>query len=164
MEIVELSLRQIGINMLSEPSTEDLLVCGKDLRRAFSLVGFVYIRGNIMQHFHEFNINAQRAGVKKNKFTLKIMESTRIWSERPWRPQKNISICQLRLRKHFRGILKFSKDMLGEITFYVKVRGVDYQLFHSHFSPGREIFDQKEDGTKVIYYLFALCLYFFHYF
>ena len=44
MEINELSLAEIGLYVTSEPSTETLLSCGKGLREAFSLVGFVYIR------------------------------------------------------------------------------------------------------------------------
>jgi len=100
MEIVELSLRQIGINILSEPSTEDLLICGKDLRRAFSLVGFVYIRDH---GIHEDLIR-------------KAMEASKKYFNMPTEVKE-----------------AFPRDP---------------KIQQGYVSPGREIFDQKEDGTK----------------
>ena len=38
MEINELSLSQIGLNLMTEPTTDALLSCGKKLREAFSQV------------------------------------------------------------------------------------------------------------------------------
>lgn len=44
MEIPELSLSEIGLHIAKEPKDEDLLAFGQNLSKAFSSVGFVYIR------------------------------------------------------------------------------------------------------------------------
>jgi len=100
MEINELSLAEIGLHVTSEPSTETLLSCGKGLREAFSLVGFVYIRDH---------------GIKDD-LIKSAMEASQQYFLMPTEVKE-----------------AFPRDPA---------------IQQGYVSPGREIFDQKEDGTK----------------
>ena len=100
MEIPELSVEKIGLLVKNEPSKETYKDFGQSLRKAFSSVGFLFIRDH---------------GIDKN-----LIEKS----------------------------MKTSKDFFMLPSDIKESLTCDPQMDQSYVGPGKEIFDQNEDGSK----------------
>jgi len=103
MEIPILSISQIGLLNEAQPSLEAFKLCGGNLKRAFSSVGFIYIKDH---------------GIDE-KLIEKSMEASKNYFQLPQDVKES-----------------FPRDPLVQ---------------QGYVAPGREIFDQKEDGSKAVH-------------
>ena len=100
MEIPELSVEKIGLLVKNEPSTATYEAFGESLRKAFSSVGFLFIRDH---------------GINQNLIAK---------------------------------AMKTSKDFFMLPSEVKESLTCDPQMDQSYVGPGKEIFDQNEDGSK----------------